>query len=385
MIDLEYQQQSQTGLVFLSGGSALNKFARALAHSHLYATHLIAVFDNGGSTAQLRRYCDIAIGDIRNRIVALADHDDPTARRVGELFATRLHGNKPKVMMRTTIQEIAEGSSEHLMGLPQELTQQISETLVSLLAHLPITFDWRDGSIGNFILVGHYLQTKDWTATLEWAHRILAARGVVLPMTLQSAHLGATLMNGVNVVGQSKLTDEQKPIRSPIQRLLLHPTDKSFAKTARVKIYRAAADALQKARVIVYSWGSFYTSVLSGFLVDGVGSAVLNSKAAKVLMINPFPDAETLGKLPFDLVKEIISYSRRDKSDPVGKAITHAIALTSKDSATHYYDSSGRAAIEQLGVEVIEIECDGSPTQQHLDMIKRELLRLRSWKDSDGG
>ena len=368
--------QIDTGLVFISGGSALNKIAGMLAESKLSTTHIISVFDNGGSTGLLRTYCGIAVGDIRNRLVALGEKNNPIARTIGELFSIRLHGNKPRPVMRRTVEELAEGSGEHLAALPAEISGDISGALKTLLSRLPDSFDWREGSIGNCILVGKYLQTNDWTLTLDWAHQAVYSCGLVIPTTIESAHLGAYLINGTTIVGQNRLTDEAKPIRSPIERLLLFPTDQSSAKTARVSIHPRAREELQKARAIIYSWGSFYTSVLSAFLVDGLADAVLQSNVPKILLLNPQPDAETLGKTPVDLVKELTQYAQR-QSGVTGQAVTHVLALRSPASlSTQFYDPVYHEPIERLGARVIEIECEGLPKTEHLKTIKDRLLSL---------
>jgi CofD-related protein of GAK system len=368
---------SSSGLVFISGGSALNKLARLFAASYLQATHVIAVFDNGGSTARLRKYCGIAIGDIRNRLVAISSKQDLAAEKIAELFSIRLPSNKSPQLMRRTVEELAERSSDYLIGIPSAQVAEVSLALNHLLLRLPEAFDWRDGSIGNFILVGRYLQDKHWEATLKWATQRLSAFGLVLPSTIESAHLGAYLRNGTSVVGQDRLTDEARPIRSPVDRLILHPTDKSSAKTIRVSVYPPSREEIANARSIVYSWGSFYTSVLSSFLVDGLAEAVLQNPSPKVLLLNPLPDAETLGKRPADLVREITFYALRNKSAVRGTAVTHVLALRSRSSsAAYFYHPSHREEIENLGVQVIEVECEGTPKTEQLKVIMEQLLNL---------
>src|SRR5258708_40239919 len=97
---------SSSGLVFISGGSALNKLARLFASSALQATHVIAVFDNGGSTARLRKYCGIAIGDIRNRMVAISSKQDLAAEKIAELFSIRLPNNNTPPLMSRTVEQL---------------------------------------------------------------------------------------------------------------------------------------------------------------------------------------------------------------------------------------------------------------------------------------
>ena len=61
-------------LVFFTGGTALRDLSRRLtAHTH-NSVHLVTTFDSGGSSAALRRaFAMPAVGDLRNRLLALAD------------------------------------------------------------------------------------------------------------------------------------------------------------------------------------------------------------------------------------------------------------------------------------------------------------------------
>ncbi|MBL0700813.1 MAG: YvcK family protein, partial [Desulfosarcina sp.] len=59
-------------LLFFSGGSALRHLSSTLTKYTYNSIHLITPFDSGGSSATLRRaFKMLAIGDIRNRLMAL--------------------------------------------------------------------------------------------------------------------------------------------------------------------------------------------------------------------------------------------------------------------------------------------------------------------------
>ena len=61
-------------ILFFSGGTALAPVAAELSRHTRNAVHVITTFDSGGSSAELRRAFDMpAVGDIRARIMALAD------------------------------------------------------------------------------------------------------------------------------------------------------------------------------------------------------------------------------------------------------------------------------------------------------------------------
>ena len=61
-------------LVFFTGGTALRGLSRSLTRYTHNSVHLVTPFDSGGSSAALREAFALpAVGDIRNRLAALAD------------------------------------------------------------------------------------------------------------------------------------------------------------------------------------------------------------------------------------------------------------------------------------------------------------------------
>src|SRR5690606_34394834 len=61
-------------LLFFSGGTALRAISETLTGYTHNSIHLITPFDSGGSSAKLRDAFDmLAVGDLRNRLMALAD------------------------------------------------------------------------------------------------------------------------------------------------------------------------------------------------------------------------------------------------------------------------------------------------------------------------
>src|SRR3954447_20786544 len=78
-------------ILFLSGGTALRPLCRVLKQFTHNSIHLITAFDSGGSSAQLRQaFAMPAIGDLRNRIVALADESVRGNPQIYRLFTHRL-------------------------------------------------------------------------------------------------------------------------------------------------------------------------------------------------------------------------------------------------------------------------------------------------------
>ena len=74
-------------ILFFSGGSALNPLCRVLVRYTHNSTHLITPFDSGGSSAALRKAFNMpAVGDLRNRMMALADRTVQGNPEVSRLF-----------------------------------------------------------------------------------------------------------------------------------------------------------------------------------------------------------------------------------------------------------------------------------------------------------
>jgi 2-phospho-L-lactate transferase/gluconeogenesis factor (CofD/UPF0052 family) len=370
--------ESATGIVFLSGGSALQALAGYLAGRGIEASHVISVFDTGGSAGRLRDVCtDIAIGDIRKRLTAIGDRKTPTSRPLVDLFASRLPRDEPLSAVRRQVEKAAQGEGELLEGLHNGTLVEVAESFARLLDTVPVSFDWCDGSVGNLVLTGRYLHEGDWASALGWAHRRLSACGSVFPVSTARADLGAKLANGRHVVGQARITSQSEPIEAPIEHLSLRDHD---GEARNVEPDGGALDELRRARAVVYSWGSFYTSVLPALLVDEVGATIRARAVPKVLLLNPVRDSETQGKKPADLVREIHRYAgERERANgnghPTHPPVTHVIALRLPNGES-FYRASDRAEIEALGPEVIEIDSPGLPGEVELSHVAGHLLSL---------
>src|SRR5262245_50002106 len=96
-------------ILFLSGGSALRPLCRVLKQYTHNSEHLITAFDSGGSSAQLRRAFGMpAIGDLRNRIVALADESVRGNPQIYRLFCYRLPAATPAAL-RSELEALVSG------------------------------------------------------------------------------------------------------------------------------------------------------------------------------------------------------------------------------------------------------------------------------------
>ena len=214
-------------IVAIGGGTGLSTMLRGLKKYSGNITAILTVGDDGGSTGRLRR--DLGIlppGDFRNCIVALADAEP----LVADLFQYRFQP----------------GSGAGLEG----------------------------HSFGNLFIVAMMGVTGDFEKAVAETSRVLAVRGQVYPSTLANVTLCAEMMDGSRIVGESRITEERKPIK----RIFLQPE--------RPAGYPEALRAILDADLIILGPGSLYTSILPNLLVEDIARAVRLSSATKVYVCN---------------------------------------------------------------------------------------------------
>ena len=87
-------------ILFFSGGTALRGLSRHLLRHTRNSIHLSTPFDSGGSSASIRKAFHMpAVGDLRNRLVALAD---PAISGRPEIFLGTNRHSGPLTLVRQT-------------------------------------------------------------------------------------------------------------------------------------------------------------------------------------------------------------------------------------------------------------------------------------------
>ena len=303
-----------TPLVFLSGGSALNETAALLA-GRVPTTHIITTFDSGGSTQALRKALPIpAVGDIRSRILALADVRMPDIAALSALLHCRLSSSgmnaagqeaaqgSPSASLSTdAIQNqfaaMARGTHPLLQGARPDHVREVVKSLNHFAILAPHDFDWEGASIGNLVLAAEYFaRGQSLKAAVEHWAGILHCRGRVLPVSKTPlAHLAVRLRNGQTMVGQHKFTGKwQAHITSPIESLWL-TKDRGRPYPITAQAGDNVEESLKNAGTIVYPVGSFFSSVACNLLVPGVGRAIASAVCPRVFVPNPGQDPELCG------------------------------------------------------------------------------------------
>lgn len=335
-------------ILFFSGGTALREVSRALTRYTHRSIHLLTPFDSGGSSAQLRRaFAMPSVGDLRNRLLALADRDRPGVRSLTRVLAERLGDASAAELIA------------HLRRVCDSAPPALAAPLRTFLAAMPADFDLRGGCIGNLVLAGSYLaHDRDLEAALVEFAATLGALGAVHAVIDADVQLAADLADGSRVVGQHRMTGkEHTPLAVPITDL--HLVD------ARARPVAPAIDANTHARIagadlICLPIGSFFTSVLANLLPRGVGRAVQACGRRKVYVPNPGHDPEQLGTSLADRTALLLRALRRDAGETLAAPLLDTVLL---DVDHHRYgDDAQLAAVVALGVRVLRmplLDADG--------------------------
>lgn len=342
-------------VLFFSGGSALRKTSRVLTEYTHNSIHLITPFDSGGSSAKLRdAFPMISVGDLRNRLMALADTHLLGHPEVYRLFDTRLSADAPAQELELRIAAMVEGSDPLVAAVPLPLRTLIRHHLGYFVEHMPARFDLRGASIGNLILAGGYLNNRsDIDAVIFLFSKLVAVRGIVRPVVDSNLHLWAELADGTVVVGQHHITSREVPLTAPIRELRLTETIEAPEHHADVEIDERTAELIAEAELICFPVGSFWTSVMACLLPRGVGHAVASVECPKVYVPNCGIDPEELGLAPHDQVRALLEQLRRDAGeDTPTERLLHLVLVDSERG--EYVGGLDIDRIEALGVEVVD-------------------------------
>jgi len=284
-------------LLFFSGGSALRELAEVLVEYTCNSIHCITPFDSGGSSAVLRRaFAMPAVGDIRNRIMALADRSVTGSPAVFALFAHRFPKDADQEDLVRQLNRMTQGKDPLVRRVPDPLRKIIRAHLRFFEDRRPPGCDLRGASIGNCILTGGYLNyNRRLDPVIYLFMKLVEARGVVRPIVNADLHLACALDDGRILVGQHRMTGkEEAPLTSPIRRLWLAPR-LDDPRPATVRIREKTARLIESADVICYPYGSFFSSLLANLLPQGVGAAVAATSCPKIYIPNLGHDPEQLG------------------------------------------------------------------------------------------
>lgn len=358
-------------VLFFSGGSALRRASARLVNYTHNSIHVITPFDSGGSSAEIRRAFNMpAVGDIRNRLMALADKSLRGNPEIFALFAHRLPAAVPdaegdgQAPLRHALDLMVRGRHELVARIPDPMRKIVRNHLAMFQQNMPEDFDLSGASIGNLVLAGGYLANRrHLDPVIFMFSNLVQVRGVVRPVVNKNLQLAAELADGSLVVGQHRLTGKQTPkLTSPIARLFLADAD---GRPVEQPIRDKMRTLIQGAELICYPMGSFHSSVLANLLPRGVGQAVARTVCPKVYVPSTGEDPECVGLSVADQVERLAGTLMRDAP---GITVCDVLQFVLVDTAHGRYPGGlDLSRIRNLGVEVIDCPLIGYGPDADID------------------
>ncbi len=374
---LRYQRAPSLGprLLFFSGGSALRDLAKEIIQYSHNTMHLITAFDSGGSSAEIRRVFNmISIGDLRNRLMALADQTIKGNPDIYHLFLYRFDKNAQQSDLIEQLKEIIAGNDPLIDPIAEPMKSLICNQLRFFFDRMPYGFNLRGANIGNLILAGGFLNNGERIdVVLFLFSKLVEVRGLVRPITEQAAELTVELEDGLIITGQRLITGKEvPPLTSPIRKIWLSD---AAGKMIDVRISKDTEKLISKAELICYPMGSFYSSLIAALLPRGIGPAIAANQVPKIYIPNPNYDPEQVNLSVVDQVRILLRTLRREGPIMTTDLLNYVLI----DSERGLYP--GQCDLEQLqemGLEIIDAPLISQDSSPYIDpqLLVTTLLSL---------
>lgn len=250
---------SDYNVVAIGGGTGISTMLRGIKKYFENLTAIITVADDGGGSGMLREDLNmLPPGDVRNCIMALADTEPIMEKLINYRFDKgRLEGQSFGNLFLAAMCGISDGSFE-------EAVKRFSD--------------------------------------------VLAVKGRVLPVTTENINLGARLLDGSVVLGESSIPSTVISKGTKIKELFLTPSNPAPVNECVQSIYNAD--------FIILGPGSLYTSIIPNLLVDKISEAIYKSDAKVVYVCNIMTQpGETDNFTAYDHVDAIKKHAKYDFID----------------------------------------------------------------------
>jgi CofD-related protein of GAK system len=376
-----YQKAPELGpsILFFSGGSALRETSRVMKSYSHNTIHLVTPFDSGGSSAKLRRAFEMpAIGDLRSRLMTLADESITGHPEVYRLFTYRLPVDAASNQLHKQLAALVAGKDPMIENVPNPMRRLIRTQLGYFQEAMPKNFDLRGASIGNLILTGGYLNNHQHLDPIIFLFsKLVGVLGTVRAIVNDNLHLQAELEDGSQVVGQHLLTGkETPPLTSPIKRISLVDALEKPA-PADAELRKKNRKLIERAELICYPPGSFYSSLVANFLPRGVSDAIAANSGQKLFIPNLGSDPEQIGMTMEDSIRRLIEYLQANCSAPCPpEQLLNFVLLDSKRG--NYESMISEKTAERYGFRIIDTELISSRSAPYYDpqLLSAALLSL---------
>jgi len=345
-------------LLFFSGGSALDKTTSLLTKYTHNSIHLLTPFDSGGSSAKLRKAFNMpAVGDLRARLMAIADDSLEGHPEAVALFRYRLPTDQPQATLKTLVEHLQSGEHPLVEATSSTVKQLIENNLRAFLDEVPDNFDYRGASVGNLVITGGYLNhQRTLSHVVDQISEIVNALGIVRTTTDDDLELIATLADGTTVSGQHKITAKET---RPLNQKIINLTLSGPSSTLDVKNHALISDA----DLIVFPPGSFFSSVIANLLPTGVGNAINASAKPKVFIPNLGIDPELYDTSLIEQIELLNQTINKDLSD---SKETKAINMVLTDSTLRSdIDTAFKDYLFSKQIQLMDIDLRGNHSLQY--------------------
>ena len=366
-------------ILFFSGGTALRRLSRELVRYTHNSIHIITPFDSGGSSAKLRKSFGMpAIGDIRNRLMALADRSVQGNPELFRLSAYRFDQKADPETLRQKLDELCAGTDPLVARVPQPMREITCRYLGFFRERMPEDFDLKGASVGNLMLAGGYFNhDRHIDPVLYLFSQLIEARGTVRPVLNDDLHLAAELADGRVLQGQHEITGKEVArIDSPLKKLWL-TSDLDNPAPIEARISDKMAELIESADLICFPMGSFYTSVMANLLPKGVGTAVAAANCPKIHIPSLGDDPETIGLGLFESTQRLIQALESSAGEGVHPSrLIDFVLVDSKNG--DYREPLELDKYSRFGVQVIDstlVTPSSAPLLDETEII-RHLLSL---------
>ena len=267
---------------------------------------IVCITDNGGSTGELLKDLPIiAVGDMRHVLLSSIQLANVQKRyNIGAMEAARVATILSDVFNWRFIGPLTRNRpdflaiEEKLSVLPRTLEQFISFLFDHLFSDPRFTAPLkRSHCLGNLLLAAAvYREIESSMTNIDLIHNqhllhkalfvglntlavtLGAGERAVLPCTSTPAQLRVLYTNGVEIVGEHKMSEAQRGF--PVESVSVDYCD-------TVRTYDEVLEDIQAADIVILAPGSLYSSIIPVFKVPGLADAVRsNRKALKVLVSN---------------------------------------------------------------------------------------------------
>lgn len=354
-----YQKIPELGprILFFSGGSALTDLSRELKKFTHNSIHFVSPFDSGGSSAKLRHAFDMpAIGDLRSRLMALANETVLGHPEIYQLFSYRFAKSAAQEELKERLIEMVQGRDELLREIANPMRKLICNHLGYFYDMMPADFDLRGASIGNLIIAGGYLNNnKELEPIVFLFSKLVNVLGTVQTITNDDFHLAAEMADGKTIIGQHLLTGKEvAPISSPIKHIYLTDSLKDN-QPIDAKLRKRNRRLFEQADLICYPPGSFYTSLIANLLPSGVGRTIASNGNPKIYIPNLSNDPEQVDMTLADCITTLLRYLKSDcPAATLPNQLINYLLVDSKNG--DYAGGIPTELLQELGIELIDVK-----------------------------